>query len=204
MSIEAVKNLISNNFGLTQCTTASLSAILPTIPEPETLEALYDNTFSLSEIAAMTTYELLKLKYGVFTLSMNNSTKPSSFFRDIAKRLKHGSNIGRFAGGYMLTKSLPGQDHLIAVTSYHEGRRPKVTVCNTNPKGARRKIITREPLDWLDRNIHPDDGIFRLRAVALIGTRIDPRDETAAERIENSLAYLRAMREVMIQRKLTK
>lgn len=204
MSIDAVRNLVKNNFELTQCTTASLSAILHAIPDPDTLQALYDNTFSLSEIAAMTTYELLKLKYGVFTLSMNNRTKPSFFFRDIAKRLKHGSTLGNFIGGYMLTKSLPDRDHVIAVTSYHEGRRPKVTVCNTNPKGARRKMIKREPLDWLDRNIHPDDGTFRLRAVALIGTRIDPRDETAAERTENSLAYLRAMREVMIQRKLTK
>lgn len=80
MSIDAVRNLVSKNYGLTQCTTASLAAILPVLPETETLEALYNNTFSLSEIAAMTAYELLKLQYGIFTLSMDNAAKPSFFF----------------------------------------------------------------------------------------------------------------------------
>jgi len=204
MSKENVRHLVSNNFQLAQCATVSLAAILFAKPDALTLEALYGNTFSLKEIVAMTAYELLKQEIGIYTRTMDDDMQPSRFFRSTVHPLRHGKKIGLFIGGYMMTKGSPGIKHIVAITSSHEGNIPKVTVYNTGPNGTSRSVVKREPLDWLDRNIHPNDGFYSERAVALIGTRLDPNDEKTIEQIRQTQIHLRKLREAMLERKYLK
>jgi len=201
MSKESVRNLVLNKFDLAQCSTASLSAILHTEPEDLTLKALYGNTFSLREIAALTTYELLKQGIGIFVRVMDNDIEPSNFFRSTAHPLKHGKKLGVFIGGYMITKCSHDVEHLVGITSFHEGRRPKVTVCNTTPYGTRRKIIMLEPLEWLDRNVHPNDGKYEERAIAIVGTRLNLDNQLVRDQIEQLQHGLRNFRNDMLRRK---
>lgn len=148
-----------------------MHALLPYLPQPESLAAIYKNAETLEEIAKVLTYEYRRS--GIIADMIPLTTEmPSDFFYGITHQLRHGDPVPTFLGGLMSTKE-KDLKHVIAITAIHEGKKPKASIVDTYPHVDHRSFCKRRvPLEWLDRRIthNEEDGS---RAIALLGVSLD-------------------------------
>lgn len=171
MSEQLVAHHLDTYNGSSDCATTALAALLPIPLEPETVESLHGNTYQMIDLTKMAALEFHRLGIGLGIMPMPNDATPSRFLGRLAHRLRHGIKAGDFCGAFMFTKGRDGQKHVISVTGFHEMKdgRKKISVANTDPQGQNRFILKVEGTEWLDRNIHPNDGTYDVRMAALIG-----------------------------------
>lgn len=165
------KELAQNHLFETQhdCSTTALHALLLEQPESKTIEALWNNTYSLQEMMRMLSLEFKRqgILTGYMAIEETEDPRPSRFFKQFYHQLKHGPYMGDFIGGLMLTKPVYGNRHVIAISSIHNTDRPKATIIDTAPL-IPQPLIRKVPLSYLDKRIADEDEMS-YRAIAIAG-----------------------------------
>lgn len=169
------KELAQNHFHdiESDCATISLHALLTHAPQSESIQALFHNAISLTDIM-----KILSLEYkthGIMTAHMSieetEDPRPSRFFKQFYHQLLHGPYLGDFIGGLMLTKSRVGIRHVIAISNIHETDNPKATIVDSAPLHEQ-PLVRKVPLEYLDRRIVQEDTLSS-RAIAIVGKPYD-------------------------------
>ena len=157
------------------CSTTSLYALLQNLPDQQTIDALFRNTYSLKDLATMVSLEFKRqgILTGFTPIDYHGERRnPSDFFRNYIDRIKHGPYAGDFIGGLMLTKRINNSAHVIAITNIHKGKTPKATIVDTAFHEIK-PLIRKVPLEYLDRHIASPDGPG-VRAFAIAGIPYNP------------------------------
>ncbi len=140
---------------LVNCSTTALHAILPFLPETESIRALFRNTHGLEDIYDVVSYELYRNGQYVKPYCMSPDDRPSRFFYQLAHAIRHGQKDAKFIGGLMLTYE-EDPNHVIAITGVHESCRPKFDIVDIAPFSKEKPYIRTVSGNFLDRRVAPD------------------------------------------------
>lgn len=150
------------------CATVALHTLLPFSPEPESITALFDNTDNLIDIVHVLGHELAKNNWIIQPIIMRSDVRPSIFFQSVHHNLKHGNKWVQFIGGLMATQEEDSQ-HVITIDRFHNSKRPKFDIMDTNPHNPNKRFYRRVSGNFLDRRINYEIAPEEPNAVAIAG-----------------------------------
>ena len=137
------------------CSTVAMHSLLPFLPQPESITALYENTNSISDIVHVVGNEFANNGIMIQPIIMDPGARPSLFFRNVHHNLRHGNKGVQFIGGLLATQEENSQ-HVIAITGVHETKTPKFDIMDTAPHNVGKQFYRRVSGNFLDRRINYD------------------------------------------------